>query len=212
MRHVYIVCTIALSLIATTSLANPKGNTSNDDAKSAQENQLSEEQSPNSELTKAGVEAFGDVYKVLQHPRCLNCHPNGDAPLQSDDSKPHAMNITRASGEAGLECATCHQEKNSEAYGIVGGPPGAPNWHLPEKEMPLIFEGRSVKELCEQLTNTDENGNKTLQELYEHVAFDPLVLWGWDPGGERSQPPVAHADFAKQFKQWVDAGGPCPSE
>jgi hypothetical protein len=210
MRHVYIVCTIALSLIATTSLANPKGNTSNDGTKSNQENQISED--PNSELTKEGISAFGDVYKVLQHPRCLNCHPSGDAPLQSDDSKPHAMNITRVSVEAGLECAACHQEKNSEVYGVVGGPPGAPNWHLPEKEMPLIFEGRSVKELCEQLTKTEENGNKTLQELYEHVAFDPLVLWGWEPGGERSIPPIAHADFAKQFKQWVDAGGPCPSK
>lgn len=58
-----------------------------------------------------GLLAFETVYRVLQHPRCLNCHPSGDAPLQYDSSVPHAMNITRASVEAGLDCATCHQNQ-----------------------------------------------------------------------------------------------------
>ena len=66
---------------------------------------------PTSEQER-GEAAFLEVYRVLQHPRCLNCHPDGDAPLQGDVSKPHAMNITRMSEEAGLECAACHQEKN----------------------------------------------------------------------------------------------------
>ena len=28
------------------------------------------------------VKAFMKVYKVLMSPRCLNCHPSGDVPLQ----------------------------------------------------------------------------------------------------------------------------------
>ena len=120
MRHVYIVCTIALSLITTSVMADPNVDIGKDDnVKSVFLLQLEGENPINSELMKKGVEAFDDVYKVLQHPRCLNCHPSGDAPLQSDESKPHAMNITRASVEAGLECAACHQEKNSETYGVV---------------------------------------------------------------------------------------------
>jgi mono/diheme cytochrome c family protein len=161
------------------------------------------------EQSAAGLQAFRDVYRVLMHPRCLNCHPSGDAPLQYDDSRPHAMNVTRASAEAGLQCATCHQTQNSEAYGVKGGPPGAPNWHLPEAEMPLVFEGRSVVELCKQLKDPSQNGHKTLEQLYAHVAYDPLVLWGWDPGGERNTPPLEHAEFIQQFRVWVDAGGPC---
>ena len=159
-----------------------------------------------------GTIAFMDIYRVLQHPRCLNCHPSGSAPLQNDNRKPHAMNISRASVEAGLECAACHQAENSEAYGVVGGPPGAPNWHLPSKDVPLIFQGRSPSQLCEQLKNPKENGDKTLEELFEHIAYDPLVLWGWAPGGNRTVPPLSHPEFTKQFKIWVELNGPCPDE
>src|SRR2546428_9932466 len=30
--------------------------------------------------------AFLAAYPVFMHPRCLNCHPRGDAPLQGEDS------------------------------------------------------------------------------------------------------------------------------
>ncbi|HTD41348.1 MAG TPA: hypothetical protein VK671_12055, partial [Mucilaginibacter sp.] len=30
------------------------------------------------------VKAFMSVYKVLMSPRCMNCHPAGDVPLQGD--------------------------------------------------------------------------------------------------------------------------------
>lgn len=43
----------------------------------------------------ASVKAFTEVYKVLMSPRCMNCHPSGDAPLQGDDSHMHTMNIQR---------------------------------------------------------------------------------------------------------------------
>ena len=165
---------------------------------------------PSAEQIEEGISAFQDVYTVLQHPRCLNCHPSGDAPLQTDASTPHAMNVTRASTEAGMQCAACHQIQNSEAYGVLAGPPGAPNWHLPEKEMPLIFEGKTVAELCAQLKDLEQNGQNTLDQLYLHVAHDPLVLWGWEPGGERSTPPLKHEKFARQFRIWVDADAPCP--
>lgn len=169
-----------------------------------------EEQDISLEQEQQGISAFLDVYEVLQHPRCLNCHPSGDAPLQTDLSTPHSMNISRASTDAGLQCATCHQTQNSEAFGVNGGPPGAPNWHLPDKDMPLIFEDRTRVELCHQLKDPDQNGHKTMDQLYLHVAHDPLVLWGWEPGGDRSKPSLSHEKFARQFKTWVDAGAPCP--
>jgi cytochrome c1 len=157
-----------------------------------------------------GREAWATVYKTLMSPRCMNCHPAGDAPLQTDMSRPHAMNISRKSVESGLACSTCHQTKNSEAVGVAGGPPGAPNWHLPDVEMPLIFQGRSARELCEQLKRPQDNGYKTLAALRHHVAHDPLVLWGWSPGGKRTKPPVTHEAFVAAFDLWVQSGGACP--
>src|SRR4051794_33706796 len=43
------------------------------------------------------VEAFAQVYTVLMHPRCMNCHPKGDVPLQGDDSHLHTMAPKRGS-------------------------------------------------------------------------------------------------------------------
>ena len=156
--------------------------------------------------------AWGTVYEVLVSPRCMNCHPVGDAPLQTDESRPHAMNITRQSEENGLACATCHQPQNTEVFGAPGvaGPPGAPNWHLPEKDMPLIFQDRTSSELCEQIKRPEDNGNKTLDELLEHVTKDPLVLWGWDPGAGRTPPPVSHDEFVAEFRRWMLGGAVCP--
>jgi len=31
--------------------------------------------------------------KVLQSPRCMNCHPNGDRPLQTDKNVVHAQKM-----------------------------------------------------------------------------------------------------------------------
>jgi hypothetical protein len=43
----------------------------------------------------ASKAAFLEAYKVLMHPRCMNCHPTGDVPLQGDDSHLHAQNVKR---------------------------------------------------------------------------------------------------------------------
>lgn len=157
-----------------------------------------------------GKKAFVSIARVLQSPRCMNCHPVGDAPLQTDASRPHAMNITRASVDAGLSCATCHQTRNSEALGIAGGPPGAPHWGLPPKETPMVFQGLTVSQLCEQLKDPERNGHRDLNALFDHMDHDPLVLWGWAPGGKRTLPPLDHATFAAAAKTWVLSGGACP--
>ena len=155
-------------------------------------------------------EAFRDVALVLQSPRCMNCHPSGDAPLQTDASVPHRFQISRASEDAGLACSACHQTVNSEALGIPGGPPGAPNWHLPPADTPMVFQGHTPTSLCAQLVDPKRNGGKSLDQLLHHVREDPLVLWGWDPGGNRTLPPLSHDAFVEAFATWVAGGGACP--
>ena len=43
---------------------------------------------------------FNEIGKVVTNPRCMNCHPAGDRPLQGNDSHLHVPPIAR--GEAGL--------------------------------------------------------------------------------------------------------------
>ena len=158
----------------------------------------------------AGKQAFADVTRVLQSPRCQNCHPVGDRPLTGDQGKPHAQNISRGSVAAGLPCSTCHQERNSDAIGIPGGPPGAPRWNLPPAERPMVFQGKTPTALCEQLKNPVHNGGKSLAQLLDHVSRDSLVLWGWKPGGKRTPPPLPHDKFVAAFTTWVASDGACP--
>jgi hypothetical protein len=162
-------------------------------------------------LTPTPTEAsslFAPIHRVLISPRCMNCHPDGDRPLARDGGL-HAMNVSRASASAGLPCSTCHAEHNSK---VVGGPPGAPHWGLPPADTPMIFQNRSVTALCLQLRDPAHNGQRSLADLHKHIAEDPLVLWGWSPGGDRTPPPLSHAEFEAAFRAWVDAGGICPGE
>ena len=153
------------------------------------------------------VASFTQVAKVLQSPRCVNCHPVGDEPLQGDHAQLHRMKISRRSEDAGLPCAACHQKKNAP---FPKGPPGVPGWKLPPRDMPMVFQGKSLHDLCEQLKDPAQNGHKTLAEMRAHMEHDAIVLWGWDPGPGRTLPPLSHSDFAAHARRWIDAGAPCP--
>jgi mono/diheme cytochrome c family protein len=154
--------------------------------------------------------AFLEVYKVLMHPRCMNCHPSGDSPLQGDDSHVHMQNVKRGAdgkGKYALKCANCHQDTNLPGPNM---PPGNPTWQLPRKEMPLVFQGKSPRELADQLKDPKRNGDKTLEQLVEHVMNDKLVLGGWEPGDGRTKPPLSHEQFVMKFREWVEKGAASP--
>lgn len=156
--------------------------------------------------------AFLAAYDVLMSPRCMNCHPSGDIPLQGDDSQLHTQGVKRGEdgkGTYALRCSSCHQPKNIPGLNM---PPGNPKWQLPPADMRMVFQGKTPRELAEQLKDPERNGHKTLQQLITHVTSDDLVLGGWNPGEGRTLPPMSHAAFAKQFKAWIDLGAYLPGE
>ena len=169
----------------------------------------SHDASPKSDAT-ASRQAFLQVYKVLTSPRCQNCHPAGDAPLQGDDSHPHLQNVVRGKdghGVYSMRCDTCHQTTNLPGEHM---PPGNPKWSLPTPEVKMVFVGRSPAELCRQLKDPKQNGNRGLQQIYDHISADDLVGWGWNPGDGRSLPPLSRADTSAQLKIWIEGGAACP--
>jgi len=158
----------------------------------------------------ASREAFLQVYKVLASPRCQNCHPSGYTPLRGDDSHPHLQNVKRGKdghGVYGMRCDTCHQSANLAGAQM---PPGNPRWALPPPEQKMVFVGRSPGQLCRQLKDPKQNGGRSLEQLFEHVSYDELVGWGWNPGDGRSLPPLSRADTSAQMKVWIDGGAACP--
>jgi hypothetical protein len=154
--------------------------------------------------------AFEAMVGVLHHPRCMNCHSRGDFPRQGDDGHRHTMDVRRGAhgnGVAGMSCSTCHQDFNLEGLHV---PPGAPEWHLPSPEMPMIWEGLTDRQLCELFKDPKQNGNRTVDEIVEHMN-SPLVMWGWHPGEGRTPVPVPQAQFLAKAKEWATKGAGCPA-
>jgi hypothetical protein len=158
------------------------------------------------------VALFEEMGKVLQHPRCLNCHPRTDRPNQGEAMTPHNPPVTRgpnSHGAPGLECATCHGPSNVAFANGKGSVPGHPDWHLAPASM--AWEGKSLAEICEQLKDRKRNGGKTLAQIAEHNAHDGLVGWGWNPGPGRAPAPGTQAQFGELSKAWVASGAKCPA-
>lgn len=148
---------------------------------------------------------FGEIGKVLLHPRCVNCHPSGDRPMQGDDSRPHQPLVMRGPdnrGEAGMHCSTCHGVQNFRNV------PGSPNWHLAPIEM--AWEGKSLAEICEQIKDPQRNGGKDLAGIVDHMAQDPLVAYGWNPPEQMQPLPGSQKLFGQLAQAWVDTGAACP--
>ena len=83
----------------------------------------------------ASREAFLQVYKVFTSPRCQNCHPPGDSPLQGDDSHAHLQYVRRGPEGRGVRtmaCATCHGKANPPAsFGAPSGTIRRPGLRTP---------------------------------------------------------------------------------
>jgi hypothetical protein len=167
--------------------------------------------------TVAAAPATGDgalftaFVSVLRHPRCMNCHSRGDFPRQGDDGHQHDMNVRRGPGGHGVtaqKCSNCHQDHNLTGAHM---PPGAPHWGLPPPNMPMIWQGLTDAQICRSIKDPKENGNRSVDQIVEHLEKDELVLWGWNPGEGRSPVPMPHAEFVAKVKQWQAAGAPCPA-
>src|SRR5205085_1477181 len=99
---------------------------------------------------------------VLQHPRCMNCHPVGERPTQGMDEHPHSPPVFRGvddKGAVGMRCTTCHQAANYEPSGL----PGHPLWHVAPRSM--AWQTKSLRETCEQIKNPRRNGGKSLAAI-----------------------------------------------
>ena len=157
---------------------------------------------------------FEPIRAVLQNPRCQNCHIVGDAPLQYDSGVVHAMRVKRGvdgKGFAALQCSACHQASNPPAALGPHAPPGAPNWHLPPDNMKMVFKDVGARELCMTVKDKKRNGNRSMDDFIHHIADDPLVAWGWNPGVDRKPVTPSKEETVAAVKKWVAAGAPCPS-
>ena len=167
--------------------------------------------------TAQGLAAWDQIYSVLTHPRCINCHTATNYPQHGDDRRRHVANVVRGpggKGVPGLNCAGCHQETNADSTGV----PGGHNWHLAPLSMrwqDTNDRALSSAEVCRSLTDRSKNNNLDAAGLLKHHAEEPLVKWAWNPGRRpdgtaRTLPPLTHEEFVAATRRWAEAGTPCP--
>lgn len=150
---------------------------------------------------------FVEAGRVIQHPRCLNCHPTDAHPRQGERLALHQPPLTRGEdnhGTAPMRCATCHQVDNVDHARL----PGHPEWHLAPVEMGWI--GEPLAAICAQLKDEERNGGMDLEALHHHMAEDSLVGWAWTPGAGREPAPGTQASFGRLIRAWIDTGAHCP--
>ncbi|POR53172.1 Isoquinoline 1-oxidoreductase subunit [Bosea psychrotolerans] len=161
---------------------------------------------PNQQARSAAL--FGEIGKVLTHPRCMNCHPATERPRQTDARRLHQPVVVRGKdghGAPGLECATCHGKQNYDPARM----PGDGHWALAPASM--AWEGKTLGQICLQLKDQSRNGGRDLAAIVKHVTTDTLVLWGWNPGPGREPAPGTNAQFGALMQAWADSGAACPA-
>ena len=151
---------------------------------------------------------FTEAAKVLNHPRCMNCHPAGDRPRQGDLRRLHQPPVDRGEdgfGLPALRCPICHQQANFDP----GRVPGDPAWHLAPRDMG--WEGKTVGQICAQIKDPARNGGRSLDDIVHHIGTDHLVGWAWAPGAGRQSAPGTQAQEGALLDEWVKTGAVCPN-
>jgi hypothetical protein len=149
---------------------------------------------------------------VIQHPRCMNCHPVTRQPTQGNDLHPHIPPMHAGAGDhgvPGLPCKSCQGPANQVTLvSSLESIPGNPRWGLAPVSM--AWQGKSLGEICEQIKDPKRNGGRSLADIHRHMATDPLVGWAWRPGEGRDPVPGTQAELGELIGAWIATGAQCP--
>jgi hypothetical protein len=74
----------------------------------------------------------------------------------------------------------------------------------------MVWLGKSPAAICAQIKDSARNGGKSLAQIQDHLAHDPLVAWGWAPGADRKPAPGTQAELGALAQAWIQTGAACP--
>jgi len=155
---------------------------------------------------------FSEASKVIQSPRCMNCHPVGRRPTQGDDLHAHVPFMQAGTGGKGvpaLPCKSCHGPSNHATFvSSIPSIPGHPHWGLAPVSM--AWQGKSLGEICTQIKDPKRNGGRNLAQIQRHMGSDDLVGWAWRPGTGRNPAPGTQSEFGVLISAWIATGAYCP--
>lgn len=158
---------------------------------------------------------FLQVADVFYHPRCVNCHVEGNTPKQRDARDLHLPDGRGIRPQRGDNCTRCHSSSptttgyDAPVAPVVGT---MQPWSMPPASM--AFEDSSRMgglRLPGDICRTIKQNAGSAQAVVDHLTTDDLVLWAFAPdNGLTPAFPQGHASFLQKMQQWVQQGGDCP--
>jgi len=124
-----------------------------------------------SNASERSLAIFAEIGKLLTHPRCLNCHPAGDHPLQGADHRAHMPPVWRGdTGHLATDCSGCHTDHNLTLHEAASykSIPGHPRWAV--APLSMAWENKSIGDICRQIKDVNLNGDRDLALLQDHIA------------------------------------------
>ncbi len=157
---------------------------------------------------------FQEAAKVIESPRCMNCHPASRVPTQGESRREHIPFIDatmEATARRGSPATPATRRQNASTYSDgIGSVPGNEHWGLAPASM--AWQDKTTGGICRQLKDLSRNGGRSLARIHEHMMNDPLVGWAWEPGEGRPPAPGTQAQFGELIQAWIDNGAACPPE
>jgi hypothetical protein len=156
-----------------------------------------------SDVAERSQAIFGEIGKVLTHPRCMNCHPAGDHPLQGADKHEHMPPVWRGdTGHLATNCFECHTEKNTTLHEAASykSIPDHPRWGV--APLSMAWEGKTLGAICRQLKDVSLNGGRDLRYC-KSISLKTTSLHG---AGIRARAASLLPETRKQPASWCKLG------
>ncbi len=155
------------------------------------------------------VALFQEAGKVIQHPRCVNCHPAGDRPTQTDRMRPHQPLVVRGADGHGRAGNGLHDLPSRDEFRCreVAGPSRTgisprPRW--------LGRAARSAR-FARRSRTRSATAARTWRRSFTTWLRIRWSVGAGRPGQGRTPAPGTQAEFGALIKAWAASGAHCPS-
>jgi hypothetical protein len=159
---------------------------------------------------KRAVEKFDEMWPVLRHPRCFNCHGAVNPFVEEARGHHRGGKIPQPeNARAALDlCEECHYVRN---------------WDTPAEL--FFFTDRSARQLCMQFKKAEESPTVFVRHMYNDKGGTPFIATAFK--GDRAlnsigedtlerltgrpfeleQPPMTHGEFVQIASDWANLVG-----
>ena len=152
---------------------------------------------------------FAEAGRVLQHPRCLNCHPVGERPTQGNDCHPHSPLVVRGADDKGAIGHALHDLPPGCELRAVGR--AGTSALACRAEVDGMADRNRWARSASRSRIRGATAARRSRRSRSTWRTTRLVGWAWMPGGNREPAPGTQAQLGALIAAWIESGAACPA-